>query len=78
VHDRLVATLSFDVEDLGFAGFASLGVLDAVSLGWVIIAQFLVAEDDFEVGGLVQALRLADVDAADKRTDSYVGVRTSD
>ena len=56
VEDWVVASVAGDGDDLGLAGCSSLEVLDAVGFGWVVVAEFGGANDDFQVGGLVEAL----------------------
>ena len=63
--DGFVAAVGSDCDDLGLAGCSSLCVLDAVSLGWVVGAEFSRSNQDAEVGGLVKAFRFLGIDAKD-------------
>jgi hypothetical protein len=65
VQDWVVAAIAGDGDDLGLAGCSSLEVLDAVGLGGVVGAKLGGADDYFEVGGLVEALRFAGAYAGD-------------
>lgn len=78
MHDRIIASIGSDVDDFGFAGGASLGVLDAVSLGWVVGAKLAGADDDFYVGGLVQTFGFAGCEAQNDAFDRDAGVGSSD
>ena len=74
VEDWVVATVTGDGDDLGFAGCASLEVLDAIGLGWVVGAEFGGADYDFEVGGLVQTFGFAGTYPGDDAFDRHTYV----
>ena len=78
MHDGVVAAIAGDVDDFGFAGGASLGVLDAIGFSWVVGAKLAGADDDFYVGGLVQTFGFAGGEAQNHAFDRDVGVRSSD
>ena len=59
MHDGVVAAIAGDGDDFGLAGGAILGVLDAVGFGGVVRAKLAGANDDLEVGGLVQTFGFA-------------------
>ena len=78
MHDRVVAAIARDIDDLGFAGDASLRVLDAVGFSRVVRAKLARADDDLYVGGLVQTLGFAGSKAQNDALHRDVGVRSSD
>lgn len=78
MEDGVGAAIAGDGDDLGFAGGAVLRVLDAVGFCGKVRSKFGSADDDLEVGGLVQTLGFAGVDAGDNSFQRDVGVCTSD
>jgi len=78
MHDGVVAAVAGDGDDFGFAGGASLSVLDAVGFGRIVRSKLTVADDDFEVGGLVQAFGFARCKARNDAFQGDVGVGASD
>jgi len=78
VEDWVVAAVAGDGDDFGFAGGASLGVLDAIGFGRVVRSELAVADDDLEVGCLVQAFGFAGCKARNDAFQGDVGVGASD
>jgi hypothetical protein len=78
VHHGVVAAIAGDGDDLGFTGHAVLRVLDTVGFGGVVRSKLGGADDDLEVGGLVQTLGFAGIEAGDDGFDLDVGVCASD
>ena len=76
--NRIVAAISGNGNDLGLAGDAGLAVLDAVGFGWVVRSKFAVADDDLEVGGLVQPFGLAGGKAGNNAFQCDGGVGAGD
>jgi hypothetical protein len=77
-HDGVVAAIAGDGDDLGFAGHAVLRVLDTVRFGGVVRSKLGGADDDLEVGGLVQTLGLAWVEPGNDGFDLDIGVCAGD
>jgi hypothetical protein len=69
-----VASVSVDVEDFGLAGNTGLGITDAIGFSWVVGSKFVAAEDEFDVGGLVQTFGFAGCDAGDDSFYRYGNV----
>jgi hypothetical protein len=77
VH-RIITSIRSDIHNLGFTGHAVLRVLDTVGFGGVVRSKLGGADDDLEVGGLVQTLGFAGIEAGDNGFDLDVGVCASD
>jgi len=78
VVDGVVAAIGGYGDDFGFAGCSSLLVLDAVGFSGVVGAEFAGANDDFQVGCLVQTFRLTRADPGNYGFDCDGGVRACD
>lgn len=73
VIDGGVAANCFGIDDAGGFCIAVFGVFDAVADAWDVGAKLDVADDEFEVGGLVGAVEFLGVDLGDDGPDSHGG-----
>ena len=75
MKDWGVASVSFDGDDAGDNRASTLAVLDAVGYRGVVAGKFDVANDEFNIAGLVHALKFLWVGLSDDRFEGDVGVR---